>query len=358
MANATRTRRAAQRFTKQKLGARAKAQRRPIASWLHQLRPDRRTTCLLTVEWLSCTIAGVAMACIIFGWVFPATAALRPAWFRLSASSGASFSAAVAVVAIWALVRQRLTSFSPALPAVVAVALATSLSYAVQRSAFFTAYHDVVSQWLSRVESERRRLAHQVYAAYRRADPQELSTIFLRAQPFLPVIEEAGRTFRVSVEVLVGIAATESSFLPRESRDGGRGLFQITLAPELARRAAETFARSRPLDLDNPRHNALLAAATLRSYLDEQHGDLFLALLAYNIGPQNGGLKEIMERYGAKDFLTIQPYLQPAPADYPIRVLAHALAYRVWQGHGKLLPYHQGQNAKTIQQLGIPGFDL
>src|ERR1051325_4239023 len=57
------------------------------------------------------------------------------------------------------------------------------------------------------------------------------------------------------------------------------------------------------------RHNAFLAAATLRRYLDEMHGDLFLGLLAYNIGPRNGGLRAIMEQYGARDFATIQPYL-------------------------------------------------
>jgi hypothetical protein len=47
------------------------------------------------------------------------------------------------------------------------------------------------------------------------------------------------------------------------------------------------------------------------------HGDLFLGLLAYNIGPRNGGLRAIMTQYGAHDFVTIQPYLQLLPRDYP-----------------------------------------
>ena len=64
----------------------------------------------------------------------------------------------------------------------------------------------------------------------------------------------------------------------------------------------------------DPRHNAAVGAATLRRYLDQMHEDLFLGLLAYNIGPANGGLRAIMEHYGARDFVTIQPYLAGAPA--------------------------------------------
>ena len=48
-------------------------------------------------------------------------------------------------------------------------------------------------------------------------------------------------------------------------------------------------------------------------------GDLFLGLLAYNIGPQNGGLRSIMDKYGAKDFVTIQPYLKTLGIETPAK---------------------------------------
>ncbi len=71
--------------------------------------------------------------------------------------------------------------------------------------------------------------------------------------------------------------------------------------------------------------------------------DLFLGLLAYNIGPANGGLRFIMEQYGVTDFTTIQPYLLQLPRDYPIRVLAHALAFRIDRLEGRLLAYEEGR---------------
>ena len=73
---------------------------------------------------------------------------------------------------------------------------------------------------------------------------------------------------------------------------------------------AEHRVRVDHLDPLNQRRNAFVAAATSRAYLDEMGGDIFLVLLAYNIGPRSGGLRAIMTQYGARDFVTIQPYLQ------------------------------------------------
>jgi hypothetical protein len=109
------------------------------------------------------------------------------------------------------------------------------------------------------------------------------------------------------------------------------------------------------ISLENPRHNAFVGAATFKHYLAQMNGDLFLGLLAYNIGPANGGLRFIMQQYGATDFTTIQPYLQTLPRDYPIRVLSYSLAFRLWQKEGKLLAYEEGNNAIHIQRIGIPG---
>ena len=153
----------------------------------------------------------------------------------------------------------------------------------------------------------------------------------------------------------MGVAAAESAFYPRDSRDGGRGLFQITAPPADAVARVRGRLGVKELDALNQRHNAFLAAATLRLYLDEMSGDLFLGLLAYNIGPRNGGLQTAMRQYGARDFATVQPYLQNLPRDYPIRVLSAALAYRLWRRDGRLPRYEEGDNAVRVQQVGIPG---
>jgi soluble lytic murein transglycosylase-like protein len=206
-------------------------------------------------------------------------------------------------------------------------------------------------------ETQRRALAHQVYAAYRRADLGALTRMLDRARVYEPTVLEAASVFGVDPEVLMGVGAAESSFNPRDSPDGGRGLFQITAPPQSAVADARRHLGVASLDALNQRHNAFVAAATLRLYMDQMAGDLFLGLLAYNIGPRNGGLRAIMEQYGARDFVTIQPYLQNLPRDYPIRVLQAALAYRLWRAEGRLPPYEEGGNARHIQRLGIPGLD-
>ena len=198
---------------------------------------------------------------------------------------------------------------------------------------------------------------HQVFAAYRRMDLAGQEMILERSRVFAPTVHEAAAAFGEDPEILMGVAATESSFHPRPSRDGGRGLFQITAVP----RDAEVMAREKlgvsRLDPLNQRHNAYVAAATLSKYRDQMNDDLFLTLLAYNIGPHNGGLKFIMETYGATNFAQAQPYLKELPRDYPVRVLAAALAYRVWSKLGDLPRYEEGSRAQEIQALGIPGLD-
>jgi len=206
-------------------------------------------------------------------------------------------------------------------------------------------------------QAERVTLSHQVYAAYRRADLSQLQQMVERAKPYESVIQEAAGAYGVDTEVLMGVGAAESSFIPRDIKDGGRGLFQITAPPKPVVEWVGKKLGERQLDWRNSRHNALIGAATWRYYLKEMKGDLFLSLLAYNIGPKNGGLLSIMQQYGAKDFVTIQPYLQNLPRDYPIRVLTAALAFRLSKVEGKLPRYEEGDNAKRIQQIGIPGLN-
>ena len=125
--------------------------------------------------------------------------------------------------------------------------------------------------------------------------------------------------------------------------------------PAGAQQAAQQSLGAGALDLADQRHNTFVAAATLKSYLAQMRGSVILGLLAYNIGPENGGLRDIMKRYGATDFITIQPYLQEKPRNYPVRVLCFALAFRVQRTAGSLLPYEEELNAIRVQHIGIPG---
>lgn len=200
-------------------------------------------------------------------------------------------------------------------------------------------------------------IQHQVYAAYRRMDLDAQRKILERAEVYAPTIERAAQTFGIDAELMVGIAAAESSFYPRDSRDGGKGLFQITAVPDAASAAAREKLGVTSLDPLNQRHNAYVAAATLALYQKQMDGDLFLTLLAYNIGPRNGGLRTIMQTYGARNFAQVQPYLQALPRDYPIRVLSSALSYRIWKRMGRLPRFDGDGVARDVQSLGIPGLD-
>jgi Transglycosylase SLT domain len=204
-------------------------------------------------------------------------------------------------------------------------------------------------------EASRATLNHQVFAAYRRNNSTNLNKMMQRAEPYNAAIMEAATEFELDQNLLQGIAATESSFIPRDSHDGGHGLFQITAVPKSVLEEAKEHLKTDQLSLSDHRHNAFIAAATFKHYLAEMKNDVFLGLLAYNIGPANGGLRFIMKKYSVTDFITIQPYLQLLPRDYPIRVLSYALAFRLWQKQGKLLPYQEGSNAMQIQRLGVPG---
>lgn len=259
------------------------------------------------------------------------------------------------LASLWLWLRRRLAIWWHGIPATLAFAIAVAAVWGSAQPQF----HQEVAQLQRFVggpgEAERQVIAHQVYAAYRRADRKDLQKIIDRARVFETSVTEAGVAFGVDPEVLIGVGAAESSFYPRDSKDGGRGLFQITAPPEAAVAAVKQELGITQLDALNQRHNAFLAAATLRHYLTLMKDDLFLGLLAYNIGPRNGGMVSIMKQYGARDFMSMQPYLQNLPRDYPIRVLSAALAYRLARREGSLPAYEDGANAARIQSIGIPG---
>lgn len=312
--------------------------------------------------WLSIECLGLACAALLGTMLALGSSA--------SAFSGTHFFANLlpfaAGMAIWALVcagllllwlkiRGWFKRMLPILPGLLALGVAMGMIWFVWHAGYNPVFTDLRTLVGGKQQAARVTLAHQVYAAYRRHDQQILVKMLQRAEPFNADIQQAATAFGMDVNLLQGIAATESSFMPRTSHDGGQGLFQITAVPKFILQQAREALAIKQLDLANPRHNAFIAAATLKHYLAEMKNDLFLGLLAYNIGPRNGGLRFIMQQYGANDFVTMQPYLQQLPRDYPIRVLAYALSFKLWQHEGRLMAYEEGENATRIQQLGIPG---
>ena len=263
---------------------------------------------------------------------------------------------AVAVLLLaWRRFRQYLLRWARPLPATLAIGLAVAVGWYAAHDGYASVFTDFRALVGGKQQAARTTLAHQVFAAYRRYDQADLQSMINRAQNYNSDITDAAAGFNLDLDIMLGVAAAESSFLPRDSKDGGHGLFQITDVPKFLLEQARKQLAVEKLSVLDHRHNAFIAAATLKHYLAEMHGDLFLGLLAYNIGPRNGGLKFIMQQYGAGDFVSMQPYLQQLPRDYPIRVLSYALAFRLWHNEGKLLAYQEGDNALRIQRLGIPG---
>ncbi|MBS3965086.1 MAG: lytic transglycosylase domain-containing protein [Methylomonas sp.] len=323
-------------------------------------RPNRLRSplSLLVMEWLGVGISITLLTMAALGEAAKRFAGLT-FWNHLLPFAVGVVGLIIGVAAallFWLKIRLWLLNRMAMAPTVLAMSMALMsawLALQPEHPAIFGNFRTLVG---GKAQAERLTLAHQVYAAYRRQDLHQLGILIQRATPFNAAIADAAEAFDLDQHLLQGVAATESSFLPRDSHDGGHGLFQITAVPDaITRRACKALGKAKA-DLNEPRDNAYIAAATLKHYLAEMKGDLFLGLLAYNIGPKNGGLRFIMEQYGARDFVTLQPYLQQLPRDYPIRVLSHALAFKIWQHHqGQLLAYEEGRNARAIQRLDIPG---
>ena len=330
--------------------AQKKLEPKPVIPWSYRLM-------LLTVELLSLAMTAVFAIMMLLG--YSASLFTGTSFF----SSLLPFAIGVLVLIVtmaglligWYKFRKWLQCKQLLWPALLSMSLALGIAWYSMQEKFSPIHAHFRTLVGGKQEAGKVTIAHQVYAAYRRYDAVLLQTMVQRGQDYNVVINEAATEFGLDPALLQGTAATESSFLPRTSTDGGHGLFQITQVPKVVIEQAGKRLSEHQMSLHNHRHNAFLAAATLKYYLAEMKGDLFLGLLAYNIGPANGGLRFIMQQYGASDFVTIQPYLQSLPRDYPIRVLSYALAFRVWQKEGKLLPYEEGRNALHIQSIGIPG---
>lgn len=260
-------------------------------------------------------------------------------------------------IIFWWRLRGRLNSHSIVLAPLLAVVFAIGGGVLASHERFYTAYGELRTMVGGKSEINRAILSHQIYAAYRRYKKPELLKLIKRAEPYAEDITAAANAYSVDPDLLFGLAAAESSFYPRKSKDGGDGLFQITTVPKDVEEQVSGLMRDDNIVAGDHRYNAFVAAATLKNYMKQMKGDCILGLLAYNIGPANGGLRFIMDKYKAYDFASIQPYLQYGPRHYPVRVLSYALAFKIWNQYGQLINYEKGGNAIRIQKISIPGMD-
>lgn len=312
---------------------------------------------LISLECLGLTIIGMAAIIVLLGYFanrFSGTDFLNSLLPFAGGILGLIVLASF-LLSVWKRLRRWLQGRSSLLAPTIVLVLTLLICGFIPQELFTRAFGYYRTLVGGKEEAGRVALAHQVYAAYRRLDTVQLGKMISRAGQFSKAIEEAAAAYAIDIDLLKGLAAAESSYLPRKSTDGGHGLFQITKAPTSVTADVNKLFLTNSREMNDPRYNAFLGAATLRHYLTEMNADLFLGLLAYNIGPSNGGLRFIMQQYGATDFTTIQPYLLRLPRDYPIRVLSYALAFRIDRKKGRLLAYEEGKNAMSIQALGIPG---
>lgn len=337
----------------------ANSPRKPARRKKSAKQAGRHSALLMTLEGVALTVAAVLAMMTVLGMTAERFSGMSFFGNLLPFAVGVTVLVIVtaALLLVWSKLRHWLRQRWSVLPVILSLGLAAGCLWFVFHDGYapvFTHFRTLVG---GKQQAERVTLEHQVYAAYRRYDSKLLQAMMQRAETFRADIEDAAVVFDLDADVLLGVAAAESSFMPRDSRDGGHGLFQITAVAETLQQLARQRLEVAKLDLNNSRHNAFVAAAILKQYLAQMNGDLFLGLLAYNIGPRNGGLRFIMQQYGASDFVTMQPYLQQLPRDYPIRVLSYALAFKLWRQDGKLLAYEEGDNAVRIQRLGIPGLE-
>jgi hypothetical protein len=100
-----------------------------------------------------------------------------------------------------------------------------------------------------------------------------------------PWVTKAATRYAIDADLIRGLIWVESRFEPRaKSPAGARGLMQ--LMPQTASGLAEQLGMSRPNPYD-PEFNVTAGSYYLQGLLARYHGDVELALAAYNAGPGN-----------------------------------------------------------------------
>jgi soluble lytic murein transglycosylase len=144
---------------------------------------------------------------------------------------------------------------------------------------------------------------------------------------YTDVIRQQAAEKHLDPALIAGVIYAETKFEPRDSSAGAVGPMQILpqTASFLARRSgATTFTTA---DLNNPQVNIAYGSYYLRYLLDEYHGNLTLALAAYNGGESNvdrwlADAKARGRTFGVSDI----PF--PETRAYVLRVLRARDEYR------------------------------
>jgi len=141
------------------------------------------------------------------------------------------------------------------------------------------------------------------------------------------VIREQAADNKLDPALIAGVIYAETKFDARTSSAGAIGLMQIMpeTAEFLARRSGATnFTIA---DLTHPAVNIAYGSYCLRYLLDRYHGDVTLALAAYNAGETNVD-RWVAEARAGGYRLTIDDIPFPETRDYVSRVLQAQRDYR------------------------------
>lgn len=147
-----------------------------------------------------------------------------------------------------------------------------------------------------------------------------------------PLFQAAGQKFGLPPALLKAVAQVESGLNPRAvSRCGAQGLMQLMPATAHSLGVRNAF---------DPAENIAAGARYLRSLLDRFHGDIRLALAAYNAGPG------AVARYGGvPPFRETQNYLR--------RVLATVKDTAALNQPLKQSTHHQDTPVRGEKQLAL-----
>ncbi len=123
-------------------------------------------------------------------------------------------------------------------------------------------------------------------------------------EPYAALILAAAQKYGLDEKLLARVIAVESNFNPEAvSRKRALGLMQLL---------PETASRYSVSNVFDPAENIEGGARYLRDLLDRYHGNLKLALAAYNAGP------ETVERYGGlPPFAETQNYVRKIASGLP-----------------------------------------
>jgi peptidoglycan lytic transglycosylase len=127
--------------------------------------------------------------------------------------------------------------------------------------------------------------------------------------------------------LIAGVIYAETKFQPRDSAAGAMGPMQLMpeTAQFLARRSGATTFRTS--DLDTPGVNIAYGSYYLRYLLDEYHGNVTLALAAYNGGESNVD-RWVAAARARGQTLTVADIPFPETRAYVTRVLHAQQEYR------------------------------